>query len=325
MILQSDFHALTLDLQDIFNEGAAAKIAANKGFTVFNVADTMRRSYIHQVLHGVAGIQRVTPGQDLPKINSQEGDQATWTQEYFGADFSVTKEARKFDLYDEITGLAQTLVDSAFDDVDQSFADVLSKGWLTSYTDVFNGSVSGLTPDGVALFSASHSNPITSVTYSNIITDGTNTNPALSRAAIVYMRRVGLTYKDPNSKTRPVNYDTLIVSPANEDLAYRIVNSDQMSGTASNDTNPLKGKIKNIIVWERLDTASDGTDTSAYWYLADSSKMKESLQAKFSERPTLDPPDQAYLSKNWDYTCDFFYTIGRGFPAYVAGAKGDNS
>lgn len=325
MITQADFHALTLDLQSLFNEASKNKIAANAGMQVFNVTDTQRRSFIHLVLHGVSGIQAVTPGQDLPRLSTEQGDEVTWNQEYFGGIAAVTKEMRLFDLYDQIESVVRTLVDDAWDKVDQSLADVLTQGQNSSYTDVFGRTVSALAPDGNPLFYATHSNPISSTTFSNIITDGATTNPTLSREAIVHMRAVGLTHRDPNNLVRPINYDTLIVSPENEDLAMRVVESDQMSGTAHNDINPLKGKIKKIVVWPRLSQAADGTDTSASWFLADSTMMNETLQAKFAERPSLDAPEQAYANKNWDYSCDFFYTIGRGYPPYVAGSDGSGS
>lgn len=324
-ILSTDFASLTDDLQSIFNETAKRKIADNKGFAVFNVFDTTRLTYDHLILHGVAGIQKVAEGSDLPRLNSEEGDTATWTQAYYGAIVAVTKKMRKFDLYNQIESVVKSISGDGFDKVDQSFADVLTGGWATTYTDPYAQTVSSVCPDGLALFSAVHSNPITSTTFTNIINDGTNTNPALSRTAIVYQRSLGKVLTDPNGIVRPVNYDTLIVPPALEDLAERICLSEYLPGTANNDKNPLKGKIKKIIVWERLQTASDTTDCSAYWFLADSSQLGESLQGIFAERPTLDAPEQVYANKNWDYSIDYFYTIGRGYPAYIAGSKGDNS
>jgi hypothetical protein len=122
-----------------------------------------------------------------------------------------------------------------------------------------------------------------------------------------------------------VNLDTLVVAPSNEDLAERILLSTSMSGTANNDINPLKGKIKNIIVWERLETRSDGTDTSAYWFMYDSAQVGETLNCLFAERPSLDAPDQVYSNKNWDYSCDFFFTVGLGYPAYIFGSNASGS
>lgn len=325
MITVADFQKLTVDLQDIFSEAAKRKVAENKGFEVFNVTDTNRLSYIHQILHGLAGIKRVAEGQDLPKILSEQGDAITWTQEYFGGEVSVTKKMRKFDLYNEIESLVRTITDDAFDSVDQSLADRLIKGWSTSYTDVYGDVVSSVGPDGLQLFHAAHTNPINGNTFSNIISDGTNTNPALSRQAIVYARAQALKFKDVNKKIRPVDLNTLIVTPDNEDLAERIINSEYLPGSANNDKNPLKGKISKILVWARAALASDATDTSAYWFLADSSGKDETLRALFAERPSLDAPNEVYDNKNWDYSLDFFYTIGTGYPAYVYGSKGDKS
>lgn len=325
MITTQDFSALTVDLQDIFNEAAANKMAAAQGMDIFGVKDTERQAYIHQVIHGVSGIREVTPGQDLPKVNSNQGDSSTFTQRYFGAEFDVTKAMRKFDLYNEIEALPRTLVDDAFDSIDQSMADVLLYGWSTSYTDVYNKTISAVTVDAKALFSATHDFNVGVRTYSNIISDGTNTNPGLARAGIVKSRAVGRRYKDAANKTRSVILDQLIVGPTNEDLVERIVFSQQINGNNNNDMNALKGKIKKITVWDRLDYDSAGTDKSAYWFLCDTSKVSESLQALFAERPELDAPEQVYENKNWTYTLDYFYTLGLGLPAYIFGSKGDNS
>lgn len=323
-ILTSDFASLTDDLQSIFNEVAKRKVSENVGFSIFNVFDTDRRTYDHLVLHGISGIKKVAEGQDLPKVTGEQGDNITWTQEYFGAEVEVTKAMRKFDLYNQIEGIVKSISDDAFDKVDQSLADRLINGWSTSYVDVYGATVSALGPDGLELFSASHSNPVTSTTFSNIVSDGTNTNPALSRQAIVYMRAQGLKHKDPNNLVRPISYDTLIISPELEDLANRICNSEYLPGSANNDRNPLKGKMK-VIVWPRLALSSAGTDADAYWFIADSNGLKETLNCLFAERPSLDAPEQAYENKNWGYTIDFFYAIGVGYPAYIAGSKGDNT
>jgi len=319
MITAADFPALTDDLQSIFNETAKTKVAEMQGNKIFNVFDTDRLTYDHLILHGVSGIKKVADGADLPKINSEEGDSVTWTQEYFGAIFSVTKKMRKFDLHDQIAQMPKTLVEDAFDKIDQSLADVLLNGFSASnYTDVYGESVAAVGPDALALFSASHTNNVNSNVFSNLITS----NPALSRVAIVAARKQGRTHKDLNGLSRGINLDTLIVAPSNEDLAERILNSDLMSGSSYNDVNALKGKIKTLIVWDRLETRSDGTDTSVYWFLADSSKVGESLQCLFAERPSLDAPDEVYTNKNWDYSCDFYYAIGRGYPAYIFGSTG---
>jgi len=108
-ITVNDFPALTDDLQEIFNEGAKRNVAEMVGNKVFEVRDTNRRTFDHLILHGVNGIQEVTPGADLPTVNTDEGDSITYTQRYFGGNFKVTKEMRKFDLYSQIEGLERLL------------------------------------------------------------------------------------------------------------------------------------------------------------------------------------------------------------------------
>ena len=322
MITKADFPTLTEELDSIFNEAAANKVTGMQSHRIFNVFDTDKLTYDHLILHGTSGIKRVADGQDLPRINSEEGDTVSWTQDYYGAIFSVTKKMRKFDLTDQIRQLPKTLVDDAFDKVEQSLADVLLNGFSASdYVDVYGETVSAVGPDGLALFSTVHSNNINSNVFSNIITS----NPALSRQAVITARSQARTHKDPNGIKRSINLDTLIVPVALEDLAERILNSDLMPGSSYNDVNSLKGKVTTLIVWECLDTRTDGTDTSAYWFMADSSKVGESLQCLFAERPTLDAPDEIYSNKNWDYSCDFYYAIGRGYPAYVFGSNASGS
>jgi len=321
-ITTSDFDSLTDELQSIFNEVAKTKVAEMGGNKIFNVFDTERKTYDHLILHGLSGIKKVTPGQDLPNILSEEGDSITWTQKYFGGVASVTKEMRKFDLHNQIETIIRSLAIDAFDKIDQSLADILLYGWDTSYSDVYGDTVSGLGPDGKCLFNTAHDSPVSSsYSFSNAL----SSNPILSRDAINNARIVGKTFKDPNGINRPINLDTLIVPPSLEDLAERLIYSPDNPDTANRSINPLKGKIKQLIVWERLEERSDDTDTSDYWFMADSTKVGETLNALFAERPSLDPPDQVYTNKNWDYSCDFFYTTGLGYPAYIVGSTGAGS
>ena len=88
------------------------------------------------------------------------------------------------------------------------------------------------------------------------------------------------------------------------------------------DSNPLKGKISKIIVWPRIDVRTGGTDTDQYWFMADSRKVGETLKSKFAERPSLDAPEEIYENKTWEYSIDFYYTVGLGLAAYIRGSRG---
>jgi hypothetical protein len=322
-ITRNDFQSLTDDLQSVFNEASANAVSEMVSPKIFSVTDTNRRTHDHLILHGLAGIQQVTPGADLPAVNSVEGDSVTFTQRYFGALASVTKEMRMFDLHDQIENVVRSLADDAFQKVDQSGADVLTNGWSTSYTDVYGTTVASTCSDGLALFSSVHSNNLNATTFANLLYNSSGTaDAALDRDPIVESRARALRYTDPNGVVRPINLNTLIVSAAKEDLAERIVFSTGVQGTPNVDSNPVKGKIKSIIVWPRLDVRTGGTDTSAYWFMCDSGKVGESVKMLFAERPSLDAPDQCYENKNWDYSLDFFYSIGLAFPAYIRGSRG---
>ena len=323
-ILTTDFAKLTDDLQSIFVENAKMKIADSVWMQLFGVTDSMRKTFEHSILHGTAGITKVGEGADLPVASSSEWDSIIYTQSRYGAVVWVTKDMRLFDLHDKIEAEVKNITSDAFDKIDQSMSDVLLNGWSTTYTDVYGTTVTSVWPDGLALFSGVHSNGATWTNYTNIISDGTNVNPVLSRDAVVTERATARKYTDPNGIHRPIKLDTLVVWPDLEDLARRIVESDNIQGSANNDTNGNLKSIK-IVVWDRLGSNSAGTDTSAYWFMADSRQLSESLKAIFAQKPMLEAPDQVYTSKNWDYSIDFYYTLGRGFAPYIRGSKWTNA
>ena len=326
-ITTEDFPSLTDDLQEIFDEEAKAAVADMVGQKVFKVQDTDRKTYDYLTVHGISVIERVAEGSDLPIASSQESDSATWTQKRYGGIVPITKDMRMFDLHDAIEGRARAAATDAFDKVDQSLADVLTNGWATSYTDVYDDTETSTTPDGLALFSTVHSNNINSATFRNQIKDSAATeNPALDRDPIVTAIKDARVHLDPLGHVRPVRLDTLLVTPTNADLADRLILTDKLPGSMDNDTNThVRGSIRNIIVWERLETDGQSTSRSNYWFMYDSRKIGEVLKALFAEKPELDPPDVVYRNKNWEYSVDYYYSIGRGYPAYLWGSQGDNT
>lgn len=326
MIRTSDFTRLTDSLESIFNETRDNKISEmSVANSLFDIKDETRKTHDELILHGLVGVQQVPEGKDFPRASGVEGDNYVLTQAQYGVIVPVTYLMRKWDLFDQIVEVATSVTDDGFDKLDQSLADVLLRGFSGSaYTDVYGQSVTPTGPDADPLFTATHSNGATSTTYSNLINDGTNNNPALTRLALVKERARALKYTDPNGLTRPIKLDTLIVGPSNEDLAERILFSTQIPGEANNDINALKGKIKNLSVWERLDLRSDGTDTSAYWFMADSSKVKKTLKAYFTERPNLSAPNSVFENGDWEYLLRFIYSRGFGWAAYLRGSTGVN-
>lgn len=325
-LTRSDYNSLTLKLNEVFNESAALALEEWVGKRVFDVIDTDWRIYDYLGLHGVGGAAEVAEGGELPTISSGQGDTASFTQRRIGAKVGVTKDMRMFDRYDQMEEIVRSGVDEIFAKVDQSMADLLTNGFTgSSYTDVWSGTQSNLAADGVVLFSASHTNNINSTTDRNLIRNSAGTaNPGLSRDAIVKARSDARTYTDPNGVTRPIMLDTLIVSAANEDLAERTIYSSGVAGTPNVDLNPLKAKVSNLVVWSKVDNRTGGTDTSAYWFMADSKRVKKSLKAPFAQKPMMQEAEQVTETQNWLYPIDCYYTIGIGFPLFVWGSTGVN-
>jgi hypothetical protein len=322
MITKADFNTLTTKIDEVVNETAKASIAEMVGGKLFEESMTDMFTYDKLILHALPGMRRKAEGQQFPRVTGVEGDSISYTQREFGVTVAVTKTMRKFDRYDQIEGLVKTTVDSSFSDIDQSYADVLLNGWATSYTDIWGDTVSGAGPDGLALFSTAHTNNLTSRTFRNQIKNSAAVeNPAMSYDAIVTARKDARVYKDPQGKNRPIRLNTLVVSPTNEDAAYRLVNSTNLPGGPDNDLNFLKGQINEVVVWEKLETRSDATDTKAYWFLADSAKVKTSLVAKYAQKPTMQAPEVVHDTQDWDYVLDAYYALGLGFPAYIWGSN----
>lgn len=326
MITTTDFPTLTQKLNEWFNEAASLAVEGWIGQELFDVGETNWQVYNGLILNGAAKFDRVAEGAQLPVGSITEGDSMSITQKRYGGRISISKDMRMFDRYDQIEEVTKDNAQFAFDRVDQSQADLLLNGFSgTSYTDVYGYTQSNLAADAVVLFSASHTNNQNAATARNLIRNAAGTaNPALDRAAIVTARKDARINRDPNNANRPVTLDRLVVSATNEDLAERTVYSSGVVGTPNVDLNPLKGKISNIMVWSRCDLRGDATDTSAYWFLADSRFTKKTLKSPFAQKPMMMAPTQVHDSLNWEYPIDAYYTLGVLWPFGVWGSTGVN-
>ena len=321
MIKTTDFPALTAYLDSVYNEAASNTLADLVGFKVFRVGETPFETHAHTILHGLGGLSKVAQGSDFANLSLAEGDSVTWTQTHYAGLVSVTKDMRIFERTDEIENLVRSVTDSTFNQIDQVLADVLLNGFSSAnYTDAYSESVAATGYDGLAFFSASHTNNLNSNVFSNIITYST-VNPVISREAIIAAQVAARKYKDPSGVRRPVNLDTILVSPDKYDDAMRIVYSDKVSGEFINDTNKVLNGSLRVMQWEKLALSSGGTDTTAYWYMFDSKKVGEALRLLFKQRPKLDAPDIPYKNKDWDYTIDTYHTVGRGYSPSVYGSN----
>lgn len=208
----------------------------------------------------------VTPFGDVPE--KPEGEvyaldliRPGWSKDFthveFGLGFEVTETALEDDEYDMLIRSGEMLAFSARYVQEKRAADVLNNGFSTETT-----------PDGVSLFNTAH-----------VLKGGGTTRNMLSVDADLSIDSLSDAMTDLQTQTKiesgqlvsPITSFDLIVPPANEMMAERIVNSTQMPGTAENDINPVKRRRKiNIVVNPHLSDADS-------WFLAASNKRMHGL------------------------------------------------
>ena len=162
-----------------------------------------------------------------------------------------SKQSAQKDLYSFVKAQAPLLSQSAVATMNFLACNVLNLGF---------SSTTMASPDGVALFSASHT-LVGSQTDSNLITQ------SLSGTSLENALQIAMAHK--GDRGIPKYYQggfKLAVGPGLAGLATRSVKSVQLAGTNDNDTNEfVSGMIKEIIVDQML--GFDNTSLANYWYL----------------------------------------------------------
>jgi hypothetical protein len=131
-----------------------------------------------------------------------------------------------------------------------------------------NGFTTELTPDGVSLFNSAHALKGGGTARNRPSTDADLSASSLQQALI----DLQTDQKDEAGHlAAPITNLKLVVPPALEFLAHRLLNSQQLPGTADNDVNPIKARRTwDLIVNPRL------SDTDA-WFIVAGSKAQHGL------------------------------------------------
>ena len=208
----------------------------------------------------------VTPFGDVPEkpegeVYSLDLIRAGWQKDFthveFGLGFEVSETALEDDEYEMLIRSGEMLAFSARYVQEAQAANVFINGFGTEQT-----------PDGVSLFNSAH-----------VLKGGGTARNMLSTDADLSIDSLSDAMTDMQTQTKvesgqlvsPITSLQLIVPPANEMMAERIVNSSGLPGSAENDTNPIKRRRKiEIVVNPRL------TDTDS-WFLAAANKRMHGL------------------------------------------------
>lgn len=200
----------------------------------------------------------ITPFGDVPE--KPEGEVYTldyirpahtkdFTHVEFGMGFEVTETALEDDQYDQLNRAATWLAFSARYVQEKRAAVPFNLGFSTE-----------LTPDGVSLFNSAH-----------VLAGGGTARNILATAADLSFASLSDALVDMQLETKiesgqivaPIKSLVLLVPPALEFDAYRIVNSSGLPGSANNDKNPINAlRTMKIVVNPHL------SDTDAWFLLA---------------------------------------------------------
>lgn len=214
----------------------------------------------------------------------------TYTHSAFTQGFMVTREMYDDDQYRQMEKLPQAMARSGRAKVEKDAAGYVINGF------------SALIYDGKALFANDHPLLDSAGVGDNLQTGAlSDTN---LKAALKLMREI------PDEAGNLVQFKAtkLIIPPALEDTAIRLLDSKLLPGSGNNDTNKyLNGYGIEIVVLDYLGAAAGGSDSA--WFLQDGSRHE--LNFFWRKRPEF----------KWEEDFDTFVAKYRGYMRYSFGVS----
>lgn len=181
------------------------------------------------------------------------GLERTYTHEAFTQGFMITREMYDDEQYSQMEKFAKAMARSGRAKVEKDAASFLLGGFTTPIY------------DGKALFAADHPLVDSADKVSNLMTGPLN--EANLKTALKLMRE----QKDEAGNLIQMKATKLIIPPALEDTAIRLLGSNLLPGSELNDTNKFLTKQGiEIVVLDYLGAAAGGSDT--VWFLQDGSR-----------------------------------------------------
>jgi phage major head subunit gpT-like protein len=228
---------------DKFNEYPAEYPA------IFNILTSDRQYEDDSSVSGFGFVPEKEEGVGISYDDPIQGYNKRYTHKTYGLGFRVTKEMYEDDLYSKMSKMPKALGRSMRITMETDMANV--------YNRAFNSTYAG--GDGKQLCATDH--PLTGGgTENNALSSAADfTATSLEQALIDIQGTV-----DDRSLILALRPQKLLVHPAGEWNAQKILRSSQEPGTANNDMNPAKGVLPGgIVVNHYL------TDTDAWFILCD--------------------------------------------------------
>ena len=186
-----------------------------------------------------------------------DGGDVTYRHKAFTKGFMIGRELYDDEKYGQMKKMAKALARAGRAKVERDAITVLTKGFKGE-----SGAFKGR--DGLELFHDAHTLVDSEKTCSNLMT-GVLNEVNLKRAIQMMGQQL-----DEAGGLIQMKATKLIVPPALEDTARRLLHSTQLPGTELNDTNEyLKDRLQ-IVVMDYLAEVAGGSDTM--WFLQDGSR-----------------------------------------------------
>ena len=264
--------------------------------------ETSERSFEEETkLSGFSAAPVKNEGSAIAYDNAQEAWTARYNHETIALGFSLTEEAIEDNLYDSLSarytkGLARAMAYTK----QVKAAAVLNNGFSTSYPG----------GDGAALFSASHT-LVSGGVNSNIPSTPADLNETSLEAAVIQIAA----WTDERGLLIAAKPKKLIVPPALQFVATRLLETELRVGTADNDINALKN---NGSIPEGYAINHFLTDTNAWFLTTDvPNGMKHFIRAALGTSM-----DGDFDTGNVRYKARERYSFGWSDPLGMWGSAG---
>jgi len=264
--------------------------------------ESSERSFEEETkLSGFAAAPVKNEGSSISYDNGQEAWTARYNHETIALGFSLTEEAIEDNLYDSLSSRYTKALARAMAYTKQTkAAAVLNNGWTAGYTG----------GDGVVLFSTAHP----------LVSGGTNSNtPAVQadlnetslEAAVIQIAG----WTDERGLLIAAKPRKLIVPPALQFVATRLLETEKRVGTADNDVNAI---VSNGSIPEGYTVNHWLTDTDGWFLTTDvPNGMKHFVRSAMSTSM-----DGDFDTGNVRYKARERYSFGWSDPLGVFGSQG---
>ena len=264
--------------------------------------ETSERSFEEETkLSGFSAAPVKNEGQALQYDNAQEAWTARYNHETIALGFSLTEEAIEDNLYDSLSARYTKALARAMAYTKQvKAANVLNNG--------FNAAITG--GDGVSLFSSAHP-LINGGSNSNVPSTPADLNETSLENAVIQIAA----WTDERGMLIAAKPKKLIVPPALQFVATRLLETELRVGTTDNDINAIKN---NGAVPEGYAINHFLTDSNAWFFTTD---VPNGLK-HFVRSPLANSMDGDFDTGNVRYKARERYSFGYSDPLAIYGSSG---